>query len=79
MEEVARRRAAEAVRAREPAATGRLARLRRPAGESRGTGVWRAPDEEELDRKVLGILPPRPWTTLRATPLERHPNGPGPS
>ncbi|MGW7238464.1 muconolactone Delta-isomerase family protein [Streptomyces sp. NPDC054804] len=76
-EEVDRRRAAEAVRAAELAATGHLARLWRPVGELRSIGVWRAGDEEELHEKVLGTLPLRPWMTLTVTPLESHPNDPG--
>ncbi|MFR9788872.1 muconolactone Delta-isomerase family protein [Streptomyces sp. MB22_4] len=76
-EQVAERRAAEAVRARELAATGRLVRLWRPVGETRSIGVWRAADEAELDEKVLGTLPLRPWMSLTVTPLESHPNDPG--
>ncbi|MER5996409.1 muconolactone Delta-isomerase family protein [Streptomyces viridosporus] len=75
--EVDRRRAAEAVRAKELAATGHLARLWRPVGESRSIGVWRADDEHELHEKVLGTLPLRPWMTLTVTALESHPNDPG--
>lgn len=76
-EQVAERRAAEAVRARELAATGHLLRLWRPVGETRSIGVWRAADEAELDEKVLGTLPLRPWMSLTVTPLESHPNDPG--
>ncbi|GAA3148326.1 hypothetical protein GCM10010521_39640 [Streptomyces rameus] len=76
-EEVARRRAAEAVRARELAATGHLARLWRPVGELRSIGVWRADDEAQLHEEVLGTLPLRPWMSLTVTPLESHPNDPG--
>ncbi|MFI1073714.1 muconolactone Delta-isomerase family protein [Streptomyces puniciscabiei] len=76
-DEVDRRRAAEAVRARELAAAGHLARLWRPVGELRSIGVWRAADEKELHEKVLGTLPLRPWMTLTVTPLEPHPNDPG--
>ncbi|MEU9449856.1 muconolactone Delta-isomerase family protein [Streptomyces sp. NPDC048277] len=76
-DEVDRRRAAEAVRAKELAASGHLARLWRPVGELRSIGVWRAADEEELHEKVLGTLPLRPWMTLTVTPLESHPNDPG--
>ena len=76
-DEVGRRRAAEAVRARELAATGHLARLWRPVGELRSIGVWRAADEDELHEKVLGTLPLRPWMTVTITPLESHPNDPG--
>ncbi|QMU70615.1 muconolactone Delta-isomerase family protein [Streptacidiphilus sp. P02-A3a] len=75
--EVDRRRAAEAVRARELAATGHLGRLWRPVGELRSIGLWRADDEAELHEKVLGTLPLRPWMTLVVTPLEPHPNDPG--
>jgi muconolactone D-isomerase len=74
--EVDRRRAAEAVRARELAATGKLARLWRPVGELRSIGVWRAAAEEELHAKVLGTLPLRLWMALTVTPLEPHPNAP---
>ncbi|MEW1775167.1 muconolactone Delta-isomerase family protein [Streptomyces sp. NPDC086777] len=76
-DEVDRRRAAEAVRARELAATGHLARLWRPVGELRSIGIWRADDEEELHEKVLGTLPLRPWMTVTVTPLDSHPNDPG--
>ncbi|WP_256639366.1 muconolactone Delta-isomerase family protein [Streptomyces murinus] len=76
-EQVTERRAAEAVRARELAATGHLARLWRPIGETRSIGVWRADDEAELREKVLGTLPLRPWMSLTVTPLESHPNDPG--
>jgi muconolactone D-isomerase len=75
--EVDRRRAAEAVRARELAATGHLFRLWRPVGELRSIGVWRAADETELQEKVLGALPLRPWMAVHVTPLEAHPNDPG--
>ncbi|MGW2823507.1 muconolactone Delta-isomerase family protein [Streptomyces sp. NPDC001443] len=78
-DEVDRRRAAEAVRAKELAATGNLARLWRPIGEPRSIGLWRAADETELLEKVLGTLPLRPWMTLLVTALEPHPNDPGPS
>ncbi|MET7452913.1 muconolactone Delta-isomerase family protein [Streptomyces sp. NPDC005574] len=78
-DEVDRRRAAEAVRARELAADGLLVRLWRPVGELRSIGVWRAADEDELHEKVLGTLPLRPWMSLTVTPLEPHPNDPGPS
>jgi len=76
-EEADRRRAAEAVRARELAATGNLARLWRPVGELRSIGIWRAVDEEELHAKVLGTLPLRPWMTFTVTALQPHPNDPG--
>ncbi|MFG2604942.1 muconolactone Delta-isomerase family protein [Streptomyces sp. NPDC048514] len=68
--EVAERRAAEAVRAGEPAAAGRPARPWRPVGESRGTGIRRAEDEEDPHGDVSGTPSPRPWTDLGATPPE---------
>jgi muconolactone delta-isomerase len=75
--EVDGRRAAEAVRARELAAEGHLARLWRPVGELRSIGLWRAADESELYAKVLGTLPLWPWMTSVVTPLQAHPNDPG--
>lgn len=50
--EVDRRRAAEAVRAGELAEQGRLFRLRRPVGEVRSVGIWRADDESDLRSNV---------------------------
>ncbi|MET7597957.1 muconolactone Delta-isomerase family protein [Streptomyces sp. NPDC004082] len=76
-EEVDRRRAAEAVRARELASTGHLGRIWRPVGELRSIGIWRADDEEELHEKVLGTLPLSPWMSFVVTPLVPHPNDPG--
>jgi muconolactone D-isomerase len=75
--EVSRRRAAEAVRAGELALAGHLVRLWRPVGEQRSIGIWRAADQAELDEKVLGTLPLRPWMTPVVTPLGSHPNDPG--
>lgn len=75
--EVDRRRAAEAVRAKELAATGHLVRLWRPVGGARSIGLWRAADEAELHEKVLGTLPLRAWMTPTVTPVESHPNDPG--
>jgi muconolactone D-isomerase len=76
-EEVTRRRAAEAVRARELAATGHLGRLWRPVGELRSIGLWRADDETDLRENVLGTLPLWPWMTAEITALQAHPNDPG--
>ncbi|MEV7687442.1 muconolactone Delta-isomerase family protein [Streptomyces bungoensis] len=76
-EEVARRRAAEAVRAKELAATGHLGRLWRPVGELRSIGLWRADDEADLRESVLGTLPLWPWMTAEITALQPHPNDPG--
>ncbi|MEW2512804.1 muconolactone Delta-isomerase family protein [Streptomyces sp. NPDC046870] len=75
--EVDRRRAAEAVRAKELAAEGRLSRLWRTVGEPRVIAVWRAADEAELREKVLGSLPLWSWATAVITALQPHPNDPG--
>ncbi|MFC4609587.1 muconolactone Delta-isomerase family protein [Streptomyces maoxianensis] len=75
--EVDRRRAAEAVRAKELAATGHLVRLWRPVGELRSVGLWRADNEAELHEKVLDTLPLRSWMTSVVTAVESHPNDPG--
>ncbi|MEU0654742.1 muconolactone Delta-isomerase family protein [Streptomyces albogriseolus] len=74
--EVDRVRAREAVRARELAASGHLARLWRPVGEKRSIGLWRAEDETALHEEVLGTLPLWPWMTAVVTELETHPNDP---
>lgn len=74
--EVASRRAAEAVRARELAFAGNLVRLWRPVGELRSIGLWRAVDEADLHRHVLDTLPLRSWMSLSVTPLQPHPNDP---
>jgi muconolactone D-isomerase len=76
--EVARRRAAEAVRSKELAATGHLIRLWRPVGELRSIGVWAAEDEEKLHTEVLDTLPLHVWMSHVITALEPHPNDPGP-
>jgi muconolactone D-isomerase len=77
--EVERRRAAEAVRAKELAATGHLVRLWRPVGELRSIGLWRADDEADLHETVLDTLPLRPWMTFAVTAVDPHPNDPGKS
>jgi muconolactone D-isomerase len=77
--EVDRRRAAEAVRAKELAATGHLGRLWRPVGELRSIGLWRGDDETDLRENVLGTLPLWPWMAAEITPLQAHPNDPGPT
>ena len=74
--EVDERRAAEAIRAKELAATGNLVRLWRPVGELRSIGVWCAEDEADLHEHVLGTLPLRPWMSLTVTAVQPHPNDP---
>jgi len=74
--EVDERRAAEAIRAKELAATGNLVRLWRPVGELRSIGLWRAEDEADLHERVLGTLPLRPWMSFTVTAVQPHPNDP---
>jgi muconolactone D-isomerase len=76
--EVDRRRAAEAVRAKELAASGHLVRLWRPVGELRSVGIWAADDKARLRTDVLDTLPLHPWMSYVITALEPHPNDPGP-
>jgi muconolactone D-isomerase len=75
--EVDARRAAEAVRAKELAASGNLVRLWRPVGELRSIGLWRAENDAELRASVLDTLPLRPWMTLTITAVQPHLNDPG--
>jgi muconolactone D-isomerase len=75
--EIARLRAAEAVRAGQLAAEGHLVRLWRPVGELRSIGLWRAADEDRLRSDVLGTLPLFPWMTAAVTAVAPHPNDPG--
>jgi muconolactone D-isomerase len=70
--EIDRHRAAEAVRAKELAATGNLVRLWRPAGELRSSGLCRAADEAEPHEKVLGTPPLRPWMTPVITAVDSY-------
>jgi muconolactone D-isomerase len=77
--EVDSRRAAEAVRAKELAATGHLVRLWRPVGELRSIGLWRAEDEADLRTNVLGKLPLHAWMAFAVTAVAPHPNDPGPT
>ncbi|WP_037570607.1 muconolactone Delta-isomerase family protein [Phaeacidiphilus oryzae] len=67
--------AAEAVRTRELAAEGHLARLWRLPGDGRALGLWRAGSPEEM-RDILGTLPLTPWLTTETTPLTAHPSDP---
>ena len=75
--EVDRRRAAEAVRAKELGASGNLVRLWRPAGEGRTVGLWRAADENDLYENVLNTLPLRSWMAFEVRAVQSHPNDPG--
>lgn len=55
--EVDRRRAAEAVRAKELAADNHLTRLWRPVGERRSISVWCAEDERDLHESAGHAAP----------------------
>jgi muconolactone D-isomerase len=48
-----------------------------PVGEMCSIGLWRAANKAELEEKVLGSLPLRPWMTPAITEVEAHPNDPG--
>ena len=79
-EEVAGVRAREAENTRRLAAEGRVLRLWRPPlapGEWRTLGLFRAVDEEDLE-KVLAAMPLRIWRDDEVTPLGEHPNDAGP-
>jgi muconolactone D-isomerase len=66
---------AEAVRARELAATGTLVKLWRVPGERANWGIWSAPDTDAL-HAALTSLPLWPWCRVTVHPLARHPNDP---
>jgi muconolactone delta-isomerase len=68
--------AAEAVRTRELAGEGHLARLWQMPGEGRALGLWRARDSAEM-QTVLNSLPLTPWLSTQTTPLSEHPSDPG--
>lgn len=67
--------AAEAVRARELAAEGRLKRLWRIPGQRANWGIWTAKDATEL-HAVLSSLPMFPHLTATVHVLATHPNDP---
>jgi muconolactone D-isomerase len=77
-EAVAAMRSREAARSQELADMGSLLRLWRPPlqpGELRTWGLFRADNEERLE-KVLSSMPLRVWRTDTVTPLSMHPNDP---
>jgi muconolactone delta-isomerase len=78
--DVGRRTAAEAAAAAELVSRGHLVRLwTRSAGTTtrRTLGLYRARDRAELDA-LLAALPLADWMHVGVTPLEGHPNDPGP-
>lgn len=77
-EDIADVRAREAENSRRLAAQGSLVRLWRPPlapGEWRSWGLFRADDEEQLER-ILATMPLRVWRTDTVTLLTPHPNDP---
>jgi muconolactone D-isomerase len=70
--------AAEAEAAAQLAREGRLVRLwRTPAPDERVLGLYRSATRAELDG-LLQDLPMARWMIIGVTPLEAHPNDPGP-
>jgi muconolactone D-isomerase len=79
--EVVAREQAEAAAARELIRQGHLIRLwKRPVapGETKPFGLYRADSREQLDG-LMGALPLADWMDIEVTPLEPHPNDPGPA
>jgi muconolactone D-isomerase len=76
-EEKARLVAAEAARARELIAEGRLRRLWRIPGRWANYGLWEAPDATTL-HDALSSLPLAAWCDIEVTALAVHPTDPGP-
>ena len=68
-------REAEARRAAEFAADGTLRRLWRLSAGWSNCGVWSAPSEQVL-RKRLATLPLHPWMTIEIEKLSPHPSDP---
>jgi muconolactone delta-isomerase len=76
--EVKKREQGEAAAAADLVRGGHLVRLWKssaPPGASRAVGLYRAPNEEQLDG-LLGALPMNSWMEIAVTPLEPHPNDP---
>lgn len=66
---------AEAQRARELSAAGRLKRLWRIPGQQANWGIWQAEDATQL-HEHLSSLPLWPRMTVTVHPLAIHPNDP---
>jgi muconolactone delta-isomerase len=78
--EVEARNNAEASAAARLVAEGYLVRLWKPdaaPGEAKAVGLYRADSEAQL-AGLLGALPLNDWMRVTVTPLEAHPNDPGP-
>lgn len=69
-------RHAEATRADQLAAEGRLVRLWRVPGEWANWGLWSAKDRVELET-ALQSLPLHPYMHIVIHPLDLHPSDPG--
>jgi muconolactone D-isomerase len=67
---------AEAERARELVACGRIRRLWRRPGRWANVGLWEARDATEL-HEALSSLPFYPWLDIQVFPLAEHPSDPG--
>jgi muconolactone delta-isomerase len=79
--DIGRRTAAEAAAASDLVSRGQLVRLWTRAagpGSRRTVGLYRARDRLELDA-LLAALPLHEWMHVTVTPLEGHPNDPGPT
>lgn len=74
-EQKARLVAAEAERARELAAEGRLRRLWRIPGRWANYGLWEAPDATAL-HAAIASLPLAGWCDIEVVALARHPSDP---
>ena len=78
--EVEVRNAAEASAAARLVDEGHLLRLWKlppTPGETKALGLYRADGEDQL-AGLLGALPLYDWMNITVTPLEAHPNDPGP-
>ena len=78
--EIEARNLAEASAAARLVDEGHLLRLWKPPaapGETKALGLYRADSEGQL-AGLLGALPLYDWMNITVTPLEAHPNDPGP-
>jgi len=78
--EIEARNLAEASAAARLVDEGHLLRLWKPPAapdETKALGLYRADSSAQL-ADLLGALPLYDWMNITVTPLERHPNDPGP-
>jgi muconolactone D-isomerase len=78
--EIEARNLAEASAAARLVDEGHLLRLWKPPaapGKTKAVGLYRADSEDQL-AGLLGGLPLYDWMNITVTPLEAHPNDPGP-